>query len=137
MAVWTCGCLALVLTGTLLSMSLAPLWTHGLASSRCHLRPLLVGLFSSHLFSFFFHDDVASVANSDGRFFKDAAEVPRCALSAGISTIRDSRCVVLIATGAKKAEAIQKSIEGAFTSQCAAVSFYLWFLCPSHSVVYS
>ena len=45
-------------------------------------------------------------ANSDGRFFKNPAEVPRCALSAGIGTIREARQIVLLATGAKKAEAI-------------------------------
>ncbi|MCZ7644625.1 MAG: glucosamine-6-phosphate deaminase [Planctomycetota bacterium] len=59
-------------------------------------------------------------ANSDGRFFKDPAEVPRCALSTGIGTIRDARRLVLLATGAKKADAIAKAVDGAFTPDVPA-----------------
>lgn len=59
-------------------------------------------------------------ANSDGRFFKVAAEVPRCALSTGIGTIRDARKLVLLATGAKKADAIAKAVDGAFTPDVPA-----------------
>jgi glucosamine-6-phosphate deaminase len=57
-------------------------------------------------------------ANSDGRFFKDAAEVPRCALSAGIGTIREARQLLLLATGAKKADAIATAVEGSFSTDC-------------------
>lgn len=57
-------------------------------------------------------------ANSDGRFFKVAAEVPRCALSAGIGTIREARKIVLLATGARKADAIAAAVEGEFTTDC-------------------
>ena len=57
-------------------------------------------------------------ANSDGRFFKDPAEVPRCALSAGIGTIREARKIVLLATGSKKAPAIAAAVEGSFTADC-------------------
>ena len=57
-------------------------------------------------------------ANSDGRFFKDASEVPCCALSAGIGTIREARRVVLLATGAKKADAIAAAVEGPFSPDC-------------------
>jgi glucosamine-6-phosphate deaminase len=59
-------------------------------------------------------------ANSDGRFFKDASEVPRCALSAGIGTIREARGIVLLATGAGKADAIAAALEGDFTPDCPA-----------------
>jgi glucosamine-6-phosphate deaminase len=59
-------------------------------------------------------------ANSDGRFFKNAAEVPRCALSAGIGTIREARRIVLLATGAKKADAVAAAAEGDFTPACPA-----------------
>ena len=59
-------------------------------------------------------------SNSDGRFFKKAHEVPRCALSTGIGTIRDARRLVLLATGAKKAEAVAKAVEGAFTTDVPA-----------------
>ena len=59
-------------------------------------------------------------ANSDGRFFSDPAEVPRCALSAGIGTIREARRVVLLATGGNKAEAVEAALEGTFTPDCPA-----------------
>ncbi len=59
-------------------------------------------------------------ANSDGRFFKDPAEVPRCALSAGIGTIREARQIVLLATGAKKADAVRAAVEGEFSTDCPA-----------------
>lgn len=59
-------------------------------------------------------------ANSDGRFFKTAAEVPRCALSAGIGTIREARKLVLLATGPKKADAIAAAVEGPFSTACPA-----------------
>lgn len=59
-------------------------------------------------------------ANSDGRFFKTAAEVPRCALSAGIGTIREARSLVLLATGSKKAPAVAAAVNGAFTPDCPA-----------------
>ena len=59
-------------------------------------------------------------ANSDGRFFKDASEVPRCALSTGIGTIREARGLVLLATGAKKAAAIAAAVNGPFTPDVPA-----------------
>jgi len=58
--------------------------------------------------------------NSDGRFFKKESEVPRCALSCGIGTIREARRIVLLATGAKKAKAIAAALEGPFTVDCPA-----------------
>ncbi len=57
-------------------------------------------------------------ANSDGRFFKDAAEVPRCALSAGIGTIREARKIVLLATGSNKADPIAAAVNGPFSPDC-------------------
>jgi len=59
-------------------------------------------------------------ANSDGRFFKNAADVPRCALSAGIGTIRESKQIILLATGQKKAKAIAAALEGPFSASCPA-----------------
>ena len=57
-------------------------------------------------------------ANSDGRFFSDPAEVPRCALSAGIGTIREARKLVLLATGEKKSDAVAAAVEGPFSPDC-------------------
>lgn len=59
-------------------------------------------------------------ANSDGRFFSDPADVPRCALSTGIGTCRDARQVVLLATGSGKADAIAAALEGPFSPDCPA-----------------
>jgi len=58
--------------------------------------------------------------NSDGRFFNDETDVPRCALSAGIGTIRDSRKIVLLATGDKKANAVAAALQGPFSPNCPA-----------------
>jgi glucosamine-6-phosphate deaminase len=59
-------------------------------------------------------------ANSDGRFFKDAASVPRFALSAGIGTIREARSILLLATGSQKAGAIAQVLEGPPSPDCPA-----------------
>lgn len=59
-------------------------------------------------------------ANSDGRFFKNASEVPRCALTVGIGTLREAKRIVLLATGAGKAPAIARAVEGPFTPDCPA-----------------
>ncbi|MBX3727660.1 MAG: glucosamine-6-phosphate deaminase [Candidatus Sumerlaeia bacterium] len=59
-------------------------------------------------------------ANSDGRFFSDPKDVPRCALSAGIGTIREARKIILLATGAGKADAVKAAVEGPFSPDCPA-----------------
>ena len=59
-------------------------------------------------------------SNSDGRFFSDPADVPRCALSAGIGTIREASALILLATGEKKAAAIAAAVEGPFSDDCPA-----------------
>lgn len=55
------------------------------------------------------------VANSDGRFFKDPQDVPRCALSAGIGTVREARRLIVLALGEGKASAVQNALEGNFS----------------------
>lgn len=59
-------------------------------------------------------------SNSDGRFFSDPADVPRCALSAGIGTIREASALILLATGEKKADVIAAAVEGPFSVDCPA-----------------
>eukprot|EP01128_Nolandella_sp_AFSM9_P003905 TRINITY_DN1717_c0_g1_i1.p1 TRINITY_DN1717_c0_g1~~TRINITY_DN1717_c0_g1_i1.p1 ORF type:complete len:750 (-),score=171.24 TRINITY_DN1717_c0_g1_i1:68-2317(-) len=59
-------------------------------------------------------------ANSDGRFFSNPKEVPRSALSAGISTIKEAKSIVLIATGEGKADAVAAALEGPFSVDCPA-----------------
>lgn len=59
-------------------------------------------------------------ANSDGRFFSNPADVPRCALSAGMGTVREARELVLLATGANKAESFAAAVEGPFSPDVPA-----------------
>ena len=59
-------------------------------------------------------------ANSDGRFFKDPKEVPTKALSMGMGTIMEAKKIILLANGAKKADAVSKSIEGTPTTDVPA-----------------
>lgn len=56
----------------------------------------------------------------NARFFNNADEVPRWALSMGIGTIMDADECLLIATGANKADAIAAMIEGPVSAYCPA-----------------
>lgn len=53
-----------------------------------------------------------STIEANTRFFASEAEVPRSAVSLGIGSIMQARQVLLIATGADKAEAIRQAVEG-------------------------
>ncbi len=46
------------------------------------------------------------------RFFDSEADVPRQAITVGVGGIMSARCIVLVATGADKAEAIHLSVRG-------------------------
>jgi glucosamine-6-phosphate deaminase len=54
---------------------------------------------------------------ANSRFFPDGTEPPRHAITTGIATILRARHVVLIATGAAKAEAVAEVIEGAVSAR--------------------
>lgn len=56
----------------------------------------------------------------DMRLFKSIDEVPRKALSMGIGTIMEARKIVLLASGAEKADAVAKSVEGPVTEEVPA-----------------
>jgi len=56
----------------------------------------------------------------NARFFKSIDEVPRQALSMGIGTIMEARKIVLLASGAGKADAVAKSIKGPITEDVPA-----------------
>jgi len=58
------------------------------------------------------------VANA--RFFARAEEVPRQSISQGLATIMRSRAVVLIATGAEKADAVRAALTGPVTTDMPA-----------------
>ena len=56
----------------------------------------------------------------NARFFDSADEVPRQALSQGIGTILEARNLILIATGANKADAVHALVEGPLSAFCPA-----------------
>ena len=61
----------------------------------------------------------------NARFFGSAEKVPRLAVTMGVGTILEAGRCLLIAFGAAKAEAIQKTIEGPVTSQVTASALQL------------
>jgi glucosamine-6-phosphate deaminase len=54
----------------------------------------------------------AQTRADNARFFDSIDEVPRHVLTQGVGTILDARHLVLIATGAAKAEAVARTVEG-------------------------
>jgi len=61
----------------------------------------------------------------NARFFAREEEVPRFAITMGIGTILESRKILLIASGEKKADVCVQFIEGPVTSQITASSLQL------------
>ena len=59
------------------------------------------------------------------KFFSSEEEVPKCAITMGIGTILESRRILLLATGALKAAAVAKAIEGPVTSSVSASALQL------------
>ena len=59
------------------------------------------------------------------RFFGDLDEVPRHVLTQGIATILEARHLVLIATGASKADPIARAVEGPLAAMCPASAIQL------------
>lgn len=58
---------------------------------------------------------------ANSRFFdNDVSKVPRQALSVGVGTVMDAREVILIVTGAHKAVALQKVVEGSVSQMWTA-----------------
>ena len=61
-----------------------------------------------------------STIEANKRFFADINDVPRRALSMGIGSIMKARSILIIATGADKAEAVKAMIQGPVTPRCPA-----------------
>ncbi|HJD23109.1 MAG TPA: glucosamine-6-phosphate deaminase [Firmicutes bacterium] len=61
-----------------------------------------------------------STINANKRFFASADDVPRRAVTTGIGTIMKARAIVLVATGADKAEAVRAMAKGPVTPRCPA-----------------
>ena len=60
-----------------------------------------------------------TIANNR-QYFDDPETQPQLAITMGIATIMDAREILLLATGAEKAEAVQQSIEGPVSSMWPA-----------------
>ena len=56
----------------------------------------------------------------NARFFDNEEQVPRQALTQGVGTIMEAHTIVLIATGANKADAVRALVEGPVTPGCPA-----------------
>jgi glucosamine-6-phosphate deaminase len=61
----------------------------------------------------------------NARFFGSEAEVPFHVITMGIGTILDARCVLLLATGENKAEAVAGAVEGPVTAMNPASALQL------------
>jgi glucosamine-6-phosphate deaminase len=63
--------------------------------------------------------------DDNAKFFAPGEESPRCAITMGIGSILEARKILLLATGASKAAAVTKSIEGPVTSAVPASALQL------------
>lgn len=61
-----------------------------------------------------------STIEANARFFSSASDVPTKAITIGLKTIFNAHRVIVLATGAKKAEAIYLSTKGVVSSMCPA-----------------
>jgi len=59
------------------------------------------------------------------KFFASQDEIPQCAITMGIGTILESKRILLLASGAPKAAAIAKAIEGPLTASVTASALQL------------
>ena len=63
--------------------------------------------------------------DDNSKFSSAGEESPRCAITMGIGTIMEARKILLLASGASKADAIARSIEGPITSAVSASALQL------------
>ncbi|MEV7133052.1 glucosamine-6-phosphate deaminase [Arthrobacter sp. NPDC093128] len=63
---------------------------------------------------------IEQTRRDNSRFFKSIHDVPHHVLTQGLGTIMDARHVILIATGAQKAQAVRDLVEGPVAAICAA-----------------
>jgi glucosamine-6-phosphate deaminase len=61
-----------------------------------------------------------STIEANKRFFASANEVPKKAITMGTGSIMKARSILLIATGANKAEAVKAMVQGKIDPQCPA-----------------
>jgi glucosamine-6-phosphate deaminase len=63
--------------------------------------------------------------DDNSKFFAPGEQSPRCAITMGIGTIMEARKILLLASGASKADAIAKSIEGPIAAAVSASALQL------------
>ncbi len=56
----------------------------------------------------------------NARFFEKSEQVPTHCVTQGLGTIREARHIVMVATGAHKADAVASMVEGPVTAMCPA-----------------
>ena len=67
----------------------------------------------------------AATRDANRRFFAPGEEPPKYAITVGIKTILESRAIMLLATGAAKADAVAAMIEGPLGAHCPATALQL------------
>jgi glucosamine-6-phosphate deaminase len=67
----------------------------------------------------------AETIEDNRKAFGPGEQMPQCAITVGIGTILETRRILLLATGASKAEAIAKSIEGPVAASVTASALQL------------
>ena len=63
---------------------------------------------------------IEQTRRDNARFFSSLAEVPHHVLTQGLGTIMEARHVILLATGAQKAQAVREFVEGPVAAICPA-----------------
>lgn len=63
---------------------------------------------------------IEQTRRDNARFFSGLADVPHHVLTQGLGTIMDARHVILVATGAQKAQAVREFVEGPVSAICPA-----------------
>lgn len=63
---------------------------------------------------------IEQTRKDNARFFNSLADVPHHVITQGLGTIMDARHVILIATGAQKAQAVRDFVEGPVAAICPA-----------------
>ncbi|MDP6380145.1 MAG: 6-phosphogluconolactonase, partial [Phycisphaerae bacterium] len=67
----------------------------------------------------------------NARFFDGTEEVPRLAITMGIGSILRADKVIMLASGANKAQAIENALEGPVTTACPASALQLHRFCTA------
>ena len=67
----------------------------------------------------------AQTIEDNRKFFSPGEQMPECAITMGIGTILEARKILILATGAAKAEAVARAIEGPITASVTASSLQL------------